>query len=265
MRNVAGRWRHAWWIGGLVAILALLGGVVPAGASTTVANPYPATSKGYDVAQPNCGETPPGGFAIVGLGGGRPFTTSTCLSTEWAWAQRHASTSPGPALYFNTGYAGAYGRDVTSAKCGTYDGPTLIGVPKHDQSTYAQAWEIGCSEAAYAAAVAANAGEMPSMWWADIETGNSWSTNQTVNQYAVDGISYGMEHSSPGIWGVYSYPSAWDKIVGFGFTATPPFEGDWEPSVTSLSCAKTGFSGVPVWIVQGGTSSAGVDTDSGCG
>ncbi|MDA8071548.1 MAG: hypothetical protein M0Z82_08085 [Actinomycetota bacterium] len=270
MRNVAGRWRHAWWIGGLVAMVALLGGVVPAGAST-VTNPYSSGSNGYDVAQPNCSETLPttGGFAIVGLGGGRPFTTNTCLSTEWAWATTHASTSPGPALYFNTGYSGAYGRDVTSAKCGTYEGPTFTKkLSKHDQSTYAQAWEIGCSEAAYAAAVASNGGETPSMWWADIETGNSWSTNQTVNQYAVDGISYGMEKiasSSLGIWGVYSYPSAWDKIVGSGFTAVPPFEGDWGPSVTSLSCGTTGFSGAPVWIVQGGTSSGGVDTDTGCG
>ena len=268
MRNVAGRWRHAWWIGGLVFTVALLGGVVPAGASTT--NPYSSGSTGYDVAQPNCSETLPtsSGFAIVGLGGGRPFTTNTCLSKEWTWAEKHASKTPGPALYFNTGYAGAYGRDVTSTSCGKYAGPSLNGQSRHDQSTYAKAWEIGCSEAAYAAGVASKAGETPSMWWADIETGNSWSTNQTVNQYAVDGISYGMEQitrSSLVPWGVYSYPSAWDKIVGSGFTATPPFEGDWGPSVASLSCSTTGFSGAPVWIVQGGTSSGGVDTDTGCG
>ena len=268
MRNVAGRWRHAWWIGGLVAMVALLGGVVPAGAST-VTNPYSSGSNGYDVAQPNCSETPPGGFAIVGLGGGRPFTTNACLSSEWAWAENHASTTPGPALYFNTGYSGAYGRDVTSTNCGTYAGPSLTGQPKHDQSTYAKAWEIGCSEAAYAAGVASKAGETPSMWWADIETGNSWSTNQTVNQYAVDGISFGMEkitRSSLGTWGVYSYPAAWDEIVGSGFTATPPFEGDWGPLLscgTATSPAK-GFSGTPVWIVQGGTT-GGVDTDTGCG
>ena len=245
----------------MVAMVALLGGVVPAGASTTaVANPYRAGSHGYDVAQPNCGETPPGGFAIVGLGGGRPFTTNTCLSSEWAWANTYASSTPGPALYFNTGYSGAYGRDVTSS-CATYEGPTLTKLPKHDQSTYAHAWEIGCSEAAYAAATAKAAGETPSMWWADIETGNSWSTNQTLNQYTVDGISYEMQKSAPRIWGVYSYPSAWAKIVGSGFTATPPFEGDWGPL---LSCRTKGFSGAPVWLVQGKTT-GGVDTDTGCG
>ncbi len=258
MRNAPGRWRRPWWLGGLVAAVALLGWVAPAGASTA-SNPYPAGSSGYDVAQPNCSETPPGGFAIVGLGGGRPFTTSSCLSSEWSTAAGFHVT-PGPALYFNTGYAGAYGRDVTSS-CAAYAGPSLAGVPKHDQSTYAKAWEIGCSESAYAAATANANGEVPSVWWADIETGNSWSTNQTVNRYAVDGISYEMQKAAPGISGVYSYASSWDKLVGAGFTATPPFDGDWGPG---LSCSTSGFSGATVWVAQGKTT-GGVDTDTGCG
>jgi hypothetical protein len=236
----------------------MLGWVVSAGASTT--NPYPAGSPGYDVAQPNCSETPPGGFAIVGLGGGRPFTTNTCLSSEWATASTSSAT-PGPALYFNTGYAGAYGRDVTPS-CATYAGPSVAAFPRHDQGMYQKAWEIGCSESAYAATTAQANAEVPSVWWADIETGNSWSTNQTVNQFVVDGISYEMEKAAPGISGVYSYAAAWDKLVGSGFTATPPFAGDWGPG---LSCTSTGFSGAPVWVVQGGTSSSGVDTDTGCG
>ena len=258
MRNAPSKWRHPGWLGGLVAVFVMLGWVVPAGASTA-SNPYPAGSSGYDVAQPNCTETPPGGFAIVGLGGGRPFTTNTCISSEWATASGFGAT-PGPALYFNTGYADAYGRDVTSS-CATYAGPSLAGVPKHDQSTYSKAWEIGCSEFAYAAATTQATGEVPSAWWADIETGNSWSTNQTVNQYAVDGISYEMQKAAPGISGVYSYTSSWDKLVGAGFTATPPFDGDWGPG---LSCGTMGFSGSPVWVVQSGTI-GGVDTDTGCG
>lgn len=240
----------------------LLGWAAPAGAATT--NLYPQGSPGYDVGFPNCNEAPPAGFAIVGLGGGRPFKTNGCLASEWAAASRALAT-PAPALYFNTGYAGAYARDITSS-CATYLGPSLAGAPKHDQSTYAKAWEIGCSEAAYAANVAVADNAVPSMWWADIETGNSWSTNQTVNQYTVDGISHEMQSLTqsltPGMGGVYSYAAAWDKIVGSGFTATPPFAGDWGPG---LSCGSTGFSGAPAWVVQGGTTSSGVDMDSGCG
>lgn len=155
-----------------------------------------------------------------------------------------------------------------TGSCTDYNGPSLAGLPQHDQSTYDKAWEIGCSEALYAITTATTYGETPSMWWADIETGNSWSTNQTVNQYTVDGISYEGKMEKSGLpWGVYSYAAAWDKLVGSGFTPTPAFEGDWGPglSCTATSGSTSGFSGVPVWIVQGNTTSSGVDTDTGCG
>ena len=250
------------WVGGMAAVATMLTWSVlawtaPAGASTT--SLYSSGSTGYDVGYPNCSDTPPGGFAIVGLGGGRPFTTSSCLTSEWSTARTFTAT-PAPALYFNTGYAGAYARDITSA-CTTYAGPSLSALGKHDQSTYQTAWEIGCSEVAYAAGVAAANGEAPSMWWADIETGNSWSTNQAVNQYTVDGLSYGMQHTGAGVGGVYSYPASWDKIVGVGYQATPPFAGDWGPNLT---CGSNGFDGSAVWVVQNGTK-GGVDTDLGCG
>ena len=253
-----------------MAFASVLAWAAPAGAATTTStsNPYSSSSSGYDVSYPNCSETPPGGFAIVGLGGGRPFTTSSCLASEWTPAQSRfmvaPSGTPAPALYFNTGYAGAYTRDIIQSACGNYAGPALAGTSKHDQSTYTTAWEIGCSEAAYAAVVATANSESPSMWWADIETGNSWSTNKIVNQYTVDGLSYEMQHiaSTLGLAGVYSYPAAWDKIVGSGFIPTPPFAGDWGPTVT---CTSSGFGGATVWIVQQGLSSSGVDTDSGCG
>ncbi len=257
---------HGRWIGAVIAFASVLAWAAPAGAATTTStsNPYSSSSSGYDVSYPNCSETPPGGFAIVGLGGGRPFKTNSCLASEWATAQKSTGT-PAPALYFNTGYAGAYSRDIIQSLCGTYDGTSFGNIPKHDQSTYTTAWEIGCSEAAYAAVVATANSESPSMWWADIETGNSWSTNKIVNQYTVDGLSYEMQHiaSTLGLAGVYSYPASWDKIVGSGFIPTPPFAGDWGPTVT---CTSSGFGGATtVWIVQQGLSSSGVDTDSGCG
>ncbi|MHB1508582.1 MAG: hypothetical protein ACYCST_12765 [Acidimicrobiales bacterium] len=249
----------------MIAFASVLAWAVPAGAATatSTSNPYLSGSSGYDVSYPNCSETPPSGFAIVGLGGGRPFKTNSCLASEWATAQTSAGT-PAPALYFNTGYAGAYSRDIIQSACGIYNGPGLAGISKHDQRTYTTAWEIGCSEAAYADGVAAANGESPSMWWADIETGNSWSTNKIVNQYTVDGLSSEMQKIAPssGLAGVYSYPASWDKIVGSGFTPTPPFQGDWGPTLT---CKGSGFGGATVWIIQGRTSSSGVDTDSGCG
>lgn len=255
-RRFGRRWTGSIAALATVVVCAMLAWSVPAGASTTT-NPYSSGATGYDVSYPNCGATPPGGFAIVGLGGGRPFTTNSCLNAEWSTANGFNGT-PAPALYFNTGYAGAYLHDITSG-CQTYDGPALNGLSRHEQRTYTQAWEIGCSEVDYAVGVASAQAGTPSMWWADIEIGNSWSTNQYVNQYAVDGISYEMQQFGGG--GVYSNAASWNRIVGSGFQATPPISGDWGPGLT---CGAPGFDRSPVWVVQGGTVN-GVDTDIGCG
>ncbi len=232
------------------ALLALM--QAPARAGT---DPYPAAGSGYDASYPSaqCNtSTYPPGFAIIGLGGGRPFTTNACLTNEW----NHASTSGTPAapsLYFNTGYAGAYAKQIT-AGCQNAVGhaPIPSSVTGHQRSTEEQAWEIGCSEAAYAAL---HEPGTPAMWWADVETGNSWSTNTTYNDLAIDGIAYEM--SSLGTpTGFYSTPAMWDKIAGAGFASTPAVDADWQPA-SSSSCPASGFSNSPVWLIQYGTVTAG--------
>ena len=96
--------------------------------------------------------------------------------------------------------------------------PIPSSVTGHQRSTEEQAWEIGCSEAAYAAL---HEPGTPAMWWADVETGNSWSTNTTYNDLAIDGIAYEM--SSLGTpTGFYSTPAMWDKIAGQALPALPP-------------------------------------------
>jgi len=220
-------------------------------ASATFTTPY--SGSGYDSSYPQCAATAaPSGFAIIGVGHGRPFTTNSCAGAEWAQAGSAGS------LYFNTGYAMAYQKDVT-ANCQTASASVGTGATGHESSLLQTAWAIGCSEVDWAVASAPG---VPVAWWADIETGNSWSTDKTVNQYTVDGLSYEMQQPASGVAGVYSSPSSWDKIVGSGFAAYPPFAGDWGPT---LSCASpSGFDRSPVWIVQSGTSS-GVDLDTGCG
>ena len=56
-------------------------------------------------------------FAIIGVGGSRPFTSNSCASTEIAAAAAVTSIT-NIAYYFNTGYAGAYGRDTSSTCSG---------------------------------------------------------------------------------------------------------------------------------------------------
>jgi hypothetical protein len=240
----------------------------PAGATTS-----PYAGSGYDASYPaaQCGATVyPGGFAVIGLGGGRPFTTNSCLAHEWALASR-SGTPATPSLYFNTGYAGAYRKQVTQAcKGAAGNAPVPPGTSAHQASTERQAWEIGCSEAAYAAARAPGT---PALWWADIETGNSWSTNITYNDFTIDGLAYemsGMSSASGPAVGVYSTPAMWNQIAGPGFVSTPAITADWQPAA---SCPAAGFtlqaasSYSPVWLIQDGTvtvDSVAYDSDQAC-
>lgn len=245
-RSRAGRARLAFAAAAAAGLLVLM--QAPAVAATS---PYAGT--GYDASYPSAQCTAssyPSGFAIIGLDTGRPFTASTCPAHEWSLAS--ASGTPAvPSLYFNTGYAGAYAKQVTAGcKNAVGNAPIPPGTSGHQKSTEQQAWEIGCSEAAYAAAQAPGT---PAMWWADVETGNSWSTNTTYNDLAIDGIAFGMSGlgtTTGAGGGVYSTPAMWSQIAGAGFVPTPAVTADWQPT---SSCPASGFSGAPVWLIQNGT------------
>lgn len=250
--------RSAVAVGAAVGVLA--GGSVPAWATTS--DPYSSTPYGYDVSYPQCPGTSvpaaPNGenysFAIVGVGGGRPFTSNSCAGAETLAATQFGISNV--ALYFNTGYAGAYSRNITGA-CVTDAAAdpygVFTGLKGHALSADQEAWEIGCSEALYAQANAPAV--TPTMWWADVETGNSWSTNTSLNDFTIDGLSYGMQAGGL-LGGFYSYTSAWSKIAGSGFTPTPAESGNW--------VAFTGdtLNNVNNFVVQNGTS-GGADTDLG--
>jgi hypothetical protein len=219
---------------------------------------YPSGSNGYDVSYPNCSTPIPSSgftFAIVGVGGGRPFTGNSCAGAEFSAAS--SPTAGDTALYFNTGYAGAYARDITST-CQTAVGSAkvFVGLKGHTLTQAQQAWEIGCSEANYALV---NEPGTPVMWWADVETGNSWSTNATLNRYTIDGISSQMQAEGGG--GIYSSPGMWTKITGSTtWEPTPPVLGTW---ITGGATCTTGFGNVTTWVVQGGSVN-GYDQDTGC-
>lgn len=254
--------RTAIAVGASASVVAV--GAGPAWAAPT--DPYSTTPYGYDVSYPQCPgnsvPTAPVGdtytFAIVGVGGGRPFTSNSCASTEVAAAKKGISNI---ALYFNTGYSGAYGRNIDTATCaadvsnGT-DDQVFAGITGHALSTDQKAWEIGCSEALYAQANAPTS-VTPTMWWADVETGNSWSTNTSINDFAIDGLSYQMQKAgTSGGGGFYSYTSAWTKIAGQNFTPTPAEDGNW------VAFAGNTLNSVKNFVTQNGKS-GGADTDLG--
>lgn len=262
----------------LISIAALLVTSVPAEATTTTTFTNPYSGSGYDVSYPQCSNTTPypaNEYAIIGIGDGRAFTTNPCVQGLWSRALMAGATSL--SIYVNTGNSGAYGKDITT-DCAT-------GVPSsYTTRQEQQSWEIGCSEADYAFQAALNNGinpnapsNMPSisagMWWADIETGTSWSNNTSLNRAAIDGLMSELASPRNGAFsgeagvavGIYSNTSFWNSITGNSpsnpFTPTGSYADWWAGS----TCNNT-FDGLPEWIGQfaTGTPSPVGDSDSSC-
>lgn len=264
-RKVARRASHLGAKGllGIAAVSLAWLGLLPISALAATSNPYSGT--GYDVSYPNCSAPQPpngAGFALIGVGGGRAFTSNSCAASEL----KSAAGLP-VSLYYNTGYAGSFGRQIVKTCLNDVSNAGVFGkLGGHKLSQAQQAWEIGCSEASYAANYASNSlGESsPVSWWADVETGNSWSTNTSLNQFALDGMSYFM--STVGGGGFYSSPSMWAKITGGpNWDTTPAMSGSWVAGLTSCPSSTSSYvlGGVPTWLVQSG-SIGGLDKDTAC-
>ena len=222
-------------------------GVSVAGAQT---DPYRPGTNGYDVSFPQCGAAAPtGSFAVVGVNGGRPFSDNSCLRAQYS----AAPTLPLPSLYINSGYSKAYQSDISS-DCSNLS-RAVVGL-----KAQRQAWAIGCTEAESSIQYANQQGATNvSMWWIDVETGNSWSTsNPSLNQYAIQGIVTRLGRTGLPV-GVYSSAAAWATITRGSFTPQG-IAADWE--APGGACATTGFTNSPVWLLQSIVS--GSDADLAC-
>ncbi len=214
-------------------------------------DPYSSGWMGFDESAGQCGSTPPtANFAIIDATGGRPFSANSCLGSEVS-----AAGLAQLSFYFNTGYSGAYGRDVTAA-CNS------AASSKGYSGRLAQAYAIGCSEASYAVSLAPVPG---AAWWLDVETANSWSSaNLAYNVAVIQGAVDEAHTLTNGAVGIYSTSSAWQAITGGGTVTS--VDGSWVVS-GQYACAGTAFGGSPVWIVQSGmTTVNGVvfDADAAC-
>ena len=149
---------------------AVVGAVVLAAGIGTAA--FGLGRYGNDISWPQCGGAFPtqAGFGIIGVTGGRPFTQNPCLAQEWQWA---LSNRGAPAYYMNISDPGTA-----------------------DPSGY------GASAAAYALNYASSATGASSavnhVWWIDVETANTWSSNQAANAALIQGaLTYLKQQSSP--------------------------------------------------------------------
>lgn len=248
-----------------VALILTVGGVHLA--TVSAGRYYPARSSGYDVSYPNgtSYQTSRYAFGVIGVTGGRAFTTNSFLAAQYEKARQAsmAATSAPLSLYMNLNYAA--GSTAWEGRAGPY-GLECI----HGQVCFAQ--NYGWNAAANAVAYASSAGITSPMWWLDIETLNSWDDKTAMNRAVIDGaIAYlagqsvrGQSSGLSATVGIYSSASMWDTITGNWATLGAPA---WVAGVSAAhplrSCGRTSFTGGRIWLLQY-TGGNGIDSDYAC-
>jgi hypothetical protein len=186
------------------------------------AQPDPYRSFGFDISWPQCRGTtallPPalGPVAIVGVTGGRPFSTNPCLRAQWAWARSRGSASG----YLNL--AAPKGND-----------PFAFGVATA-RDALARARKDGI--------------DVPSMWL-DVEIGNHWTADVRANTRVVAGAI--TELRTQGVQaGVYSTPLDWHQITNGAALSVPVWMAVPDGRKIAGGCASPGFGGRKPDLVQ---------------
>ena len=221
---------------------------------------YSSGTVGNDISYPNCPNNFPTGssFGIVGVTGGRAFTTNSCLRQEFAWASGlNGGSNPGAALYMNLNApVGPTARDGLT-------GP--LGSCSHkDKACIAYNYGYNAASAAYKYAV--KEGATSSSWWLDIETSNSWSPKPYLNKKTISGAVDFFSQKKLAI-GFYSTPSQWASITGSSIWHPSGSYPIWQAGASSKKsaesiCSGVGFAGASPELVQ--YVSDNFDTDYAC-
>ena len=253
--------RRRGWIVGVIVVALVVGGVVAVkvvhhgprdGFSFTATPPllpgapvliHPVEAsaltvdpQGYDVSYPQCGRVLPatGGYAIVGVTGGSPFTSNPCRGVQLSWA----TTKPAHAVYVNTAYRGkgdpvAYGQSIAHDAVARERASGSAGTP---------------------------------MWWLDVETVNRWDGTQQQNATVLDAAAATLQGLGARV-GIYSTPNMWSEITGDWEPGLPTWyaTGHGTRARSLRACSDT-FAGVHPSIVQWiqSTSQGSLDHDYLC-
>jgi hypothetical protein len=231
-----------------VAVLAVSAGfAAPAQARST------ASPTGNDISWPQCGRTYPSGqaFAIVGLNGGKASNFNPCFDSQWAWAQtsRGGTSQVRAQLYLNTGNPG----DVLAQyNVTTWPTSSVSADPYGTCSgtwtnNLACSWEYGYDRAQADLSFFNNGSHVATsgIWWLDIETSNSWTSDHAKNQASLEGMVYALKHAS-GAVGIYASSGSWSSLfgpvaVGSSLYSLP----EWRPGAKTLSSARTNCALAP--------------------
>jgi hypothetical protein len=147
----------------------------------------------------------------------------------------------------------------------TPDGPctsatvtTSTGQATTGDNTDACAWYYGAQrgnqDLAWLAASTAAAPDSY-QWWLDVETGNTWQGDDTMNVALLQGLVQALESGGVTSIGVYSTGLQWGMITGGGALGDLGGLPIWLPGAVDLSsaeanCFAPSFTGGPVLLTQ---------------
>lgn len=233
---------------------------------------------GYDISYPQCGGPFPTnpGFGIVGVNRGIVFSPNPCLGagngpSELAWAggvqaQLYANTgNPGPALSTHWPNGQTFPRECNTATSPGSDTANCA----YDYGWNAAADSYQTAVRAYISLGLAPAGAtstpLANAWWLDVETGNSWRSNVTLNVAALQGAVAYLQSAAVTEIGFYSTQYQWNQITGG--TLLFGAHQSWVAGATTsrqarTNCGGSAFTGGSVGLAQ--YFAKGFDADLRC-
>jgi hypothetical protein len=199
-------------------------------------SPYRNGSIGVDVSWPNCSAQRPASaaFGIVGVTNGAAYSKNPCLAQEASWFGALS-------LYTNTDwYDKSSHINPTSPKvCASGDKNCL-------------AYNYGYNAALDALSYASSQHVHSSIWWLDVETGNTWNTNTTQNQNSLQGEYDALLANGITTVGIYSTTAQWATISGSWLNHWP----NWGATTVTTApqaatfCGGHQFTGGPTYLIQ---------------
>src|SRR5437763_8624727 len=186
----------------VIVVMVATGGAAAIGATASALGRY-----GNDISWPQCGGAYPvnAGFGIVGVTNGLPYSANPCLASQWRWA---TAAKGAPAFYMNLSNPGTAG-----SHWGVGGGPrSCSGASTDAGCAYDYGWNAAAAAFSYASSQAGAAAASTHVWWIDVETANTWSSNQALNATVIQGaLTYLKQHTSRAV-GVYSTSYQWGVI-----------------------------------------------------
>ncbi|HEV2686761.1 MAG TPA: hypothetical protein VGW79_08995, partial [Actinomycetota bacterium] len=224
------------------------GFVAKAAARLQKKQPPPPSPTGYDISYPQCSSSLPKSpqFGIVGVNGGRAYSTNSCLASEYAWATTSTSTSyPKVGFYANTGNPGPV---LSTHWPSGQTSPAVCDGTWSEGCSYDYGWNAAADSFAKAVGVAGTSAARAAYWWLDVETGNSWaaasdSTNwASLNTKDLQGAAAYLASQGVAQIGFYSTGYQWGQITGLNASTSPAYFPasyvNWVPGASNLSGAQ---------------------------